>query len=156
MGLHRIGWFAVAGLLASCGGSSQAPALPPSYSAVSIVADGAKQTGPLGPGMLVSIYGTHLGPDATCIGKADPSKRETPSKLRPYQTPAERLVFPETLCECEVRVGGVAAGLLYVSPGQINFKIPQQIGMSGTVKIQVTHRGVRGPEAVVPLGGSIL
>ena len=156
MRFNRIGWITVAGLIGSCGGRNETPPVPPSYSAASIIADGAKQAGPLGPGMIVSIYGSHLGPDAPCVGQADPSKRETPSALRPYQTPAERLVFPETLCECEVRVGGVAAGMLYVSPGQINFKIPQQIGMSGTAKIQVTHRGARGPEAVVALGGSIL
>ena len=156
MGLNRIGRLALVGLLGSCGGGNQLPPVPPSYSAASIGADGAKQAGPLGPGMIVSIYGAHLGPDAPCIGKPDANKRETPSALRPSQTPAERMVFPEMLCDCEVRVGGVAAGLLYVSPGQINFKIPQQIGVSGTAKIQVTHRGSRGPEVVVPLGGSTL
>ena len=113
MRLNRIGWFAVVGLLGSCGGGNggnQLPPVPPSYSAASIGAAGAKQAGALGPCMIVSIYGAHLGPDAPCIGKPDANKRETPSALRPFQTPAELMVFPEMLCDCEVRVGGVAAG----------------------------------------------
>src|SRR5262249_43300997 len=39
----------------------------------------------LAPGMLVSIYGTGLGPREGCIGQADTKSREAPSPLRPDQ-----------------------------------------------------------------------
>lgn len=93
----------------------------------------------------MSIYGEHLGPEAACNGSADAHAREQPNPQRRNQTLIEIQVFPKKLCETEVRVGGVAAGLLYVQAAQINFKVPQEIGVQGTARVQVFHKGQSGP-----------
>lgn len=130
------------------------------YSASSIASSGTRRMGTqepalLAPGRIASIYGEHLGPETPCNGSADPVQRETPNPARPNQTPIETQVFPTKLCNTEVRVGGVPAGLLYVSAGQINFKVPQQTPIEGTAEVQVIVQGQPGPVAVVSLGNSV-
>lgn len=129
------------------------------YSPSSIVPNGAsrlgiQETASLAPGRVASVYGEHLGPETPCTGTADPAQRETPNRARPNQTQIETQVFPTTLCRTEVRVGGILAGLLYVSAGQINFKVPQQTPVEGTTEVQVFYQGHPGPVVVVPLGDS--
>jgi uncharacterized protein (TIGR03437 family) len=97
--------------------------------------------------MLVSIYGTDLGPQAGCIGQADTQKRETPSPLRPNQAPVETLIYPKELCSVQVFLGAMPSGLLYVQVGQINFKVPQEAAMEGTAPLRVVYQG-RGSAAV--------
>ncbi len=121
------------------------------YSAHTIVPSGATAPAPLAPGRIASIYGEHLGPATPCTGTADPLQRETPNPLRPNQTLIETQVFPISLCETEVHVGGASAGLLYVSAGQINFKVPQQTPVKGTTEIQVLFKNRPGPTVLVAL-----
>lgn len=102
--------------------------------------------------MLASVYGQGLGPVQACHGTPDPRRRETPNPRRPHQTPLELQVLPKRLCEVEVRVGGIAAGLIYVQARQINFKMPQEVGIEGSAELQVWHRGEPGPLVRVPLG----
>ncbi len=125
---------------------------PPEYSARTILPEGVKRQEALAPGMIVSVYGYHLGPRAGCVGKADPLRRETANALRPVQTALELAVFPKRLCDVEVRVGGVAAGLLYVQAMQINFQMPQGVGVTGVAAVRVGYEGRFGPAAVVKLG----
>jgi uncharacterized protein (TIGR03437 family) len=106
---------------------------------------------PLAPGRIASIYGLALGPEQPCHGSPDPARRESPSPLRPRQTAIETQVFPARLCDTEVQVGGVAAGLSYVSAGQTNFKVPQTIPIDGTTTIRVLHKKVAGPLVSLPL-----
>lgn len=123
----------------------------PVYSAASIAPSGAMGPAPLGPGRVASIYGQNLGPAEPCLGSPDPNRRETPSSLRPNQTPIEMQVFPVKLCDTEVQVGGVAAGLLYVSSVQINFKVPQTVQTQGETSIRVLYKGQAGPSVSIPL-----
>jgi hypothetical protein len=132
-------------------GVVQPEARTPAYSAQTIVPNGARDPGPLAPGMIASIYGERLGPDTPCSGSPVPGKLEAPNPLRPNQTTIERQAFPERLCETEVRVGGRPAGLLYVSARQINFNVPQQTAIEGTVEIQVSYSGRSGNAVTVPL-----
>ncbi len=97
--------------------------------------------------MIVSVYGYHLGPRAGCVGKADPLRRETANALRPVQTAVELAVFPKRLCDVEVRVGGVAAGLLYVQAMQINFQMPQGVGVTGVAAVVKLGSGQRTESA---------
>lgn len=127
---------------------------PPAYSARSILPSGASHPGPLAPGMLASIYGERLGPETACTGSADPRHRETPNSLRPNQTMVETQVFPKRLCDTEVRVGGVAAGLLYVQARQINFKVPQDVPVKGTTGVRVTYKGQSGPVVMMDLAST--
>ncbi len=119
----------------------------PVYSALTIVPSGSREAAPHAPGRLASIYGQHLGAGAACNGAADPRYRETPNPSRLNQTPIETQVFPKRLCDVMVRVNGVPAGLLYVAAGQINFKMPQETPVQGTVDVQVLYQGRSGPIA---------
>ncbi len=107
---------------------------------------------PLAPGMLFSIYGANLGPTSGCEGHADAQNRETPSPLRPRQSFVETLIYPKELCDTQVWIGGNPAGLLYVSAGQINFKVPQETPVQGTTDIRVIYKGQSSKNVAFPLG----
>ena len=107
----------------------------PIYTAASITPSGGRELVALAPGRVASIYGQNLGPAQPCNGAAEPNRQ----------------LFPAELCETVVRVGGVAAGLLYVSAGQINFKVPQSAQTQGQTNIQVLYKGQAGPSVLVPL-----
>jgi hypothetical protein len=113
----------------------------PFFEASRVQIPNSAETTPLGPGELVSVYGSHLGPAQFCQGHADPNLRETPNPLRQDVGWNNLLVFPKELCGVRVMVGGEPAGLLYVHRDQINFKVPQNVPLEGTVGLQIVHRG---------------
>lgn len=112
----------------------------PYFEASRVQIPNSAETTPLGPGELVSVYGSNLGPAQPCQGQADPDLRETPNPRLPDQVWDFLLVYPKELCGVRVLVGGEPAGLLYVHRDQINFKVPQSVPMEGTVGLQVVHR----------------
>lgn len=130
-------YLAPAALLAAASAFAQAPV----FEASKVQIPNSNDTTPLGPGELISIYGSRLGPAQPCQGQADPDLRETPNPLRKDVGWNNLLVFPKELCGVRVLVGGEPAGLLYVHRDQINFKVPQSVPMEGTVGLQVVHRG---------------
>ena len=107
---------------------------------------------PLAPGLLITIYGSRLGPQTGCQGYADTQHRETPSPLRPRQMFDETLIYPKTLCDTQVFVGDIPAGLLYVQDGQINFKVPQETRVEGTTEVRVVYKGQSSQAVKLPLG----
>lgn len=90
---------------------------------------------PLSPGMLVSIYGSHLGPALPCQIQGS---------------------FPKELCGVQVMMGEQAAGLLYVSERQINFKVPQESPVEGVAKLRVIYNGESSPVVMMPLGAEMV
>jgi hypothetical protein len=104
------------------------------------------------PGMLVSIYGTDLGPQVGCIGQADSKNRETPSPLRPEQSSVETLIYPKELCGVQVMVGDMPSGMLYVQAAQINFKVSQEAAMEGSAPVRVVYQGRSSAPAEMRLG----
>ena len=122
----------------------------PSFRAERILA--GDRSIPLAPGLILSIYGEHLGPATACEGHADQQMRETPSLLRPRQNYLDTLVYPKQLCDTQVLVGGMPAGLLYVSRRQINFKVPQEIGIEGNTTVQVIFKGQASLAVPMALG----
>jgi hypothetical protein len=100
---------------------------------------------------MATVYGANLGPAQACWGTADPGRRETPNPQRPNQTDVETKVFPAKLCDAEVQVGGIAAGLVYVSAGQINFKVPQTVLTKGDTTVVATYKDQAGPAVSIPL-----
>lgn len=64
----------------------------------------------LQPGQFLEIYGTGLAPSAFC-NQPIPNNGSYPLKA----------------CDVFVTAGGLASGLLYVSPGQINVKLPENL-----------------------------
>jgi hypothetical protein len=88
--------------------------------------------------MPVELYGQHLAPEPWC------GQNNTPAA--PY---------PLEVCGVRVMVGTSPAGLMYVGPGQINFKVPADAPAGGSAPVQVCVRGVCGaPVAVQVSSGS--
>jgi hypothetical protein len=112
---------------------------PPVFTASSVLPANARRAAALRPGMLVSIYGQHLGPAAGCTARAS------------FNEPVE-------LCASTVTVGGVKAGLLYVQDTQINLRVPLAVPTEGLVRFVVTHNGRRSRMVAVrfaPYGARI-
>ena len=144
----------LAPLIAAFANGQTSAVMPPAFSASTVLADGVNVPSPLAPGMIVSIYGSHLGPVMACNGSPEPTLRESPNPRRPNQTLVETQVFPKSLCEVVVRVGGIAAGLLHVRADQINFQVPQQAAVNGTTDIRVSYKGQSGPVITIGLSSS--
>jgi hypothetical protein len=106
----------------------------------------------LASGMLVSIYGADLGPQASCVGEAGTTKRETPSPPRQDQSSVETLIYPKELCGVQVLLGAMPAGLLYVQASQINFKVPQEAAMAGSAPLRVVYQGRSSAAVEMRLG----
>lgn len=81
---------------------------------------GANQ--PLARGTLVSLFGSQLAYSVTLAA-------ETP--------------LPTELDSTQVRIGGVAAPLVFTSWGQINFQVPNEVPL-GTTTVQVVRDGQAG------------
>jgi uncharacterized protein (TIGR03437 family) len=78
----------------------------------------------LTPGLLVSAFGSFLGPPLGVeLSSSDDASRETLSGV-------------------EVRVNEIAATILYASQSQINFVVPYRVGTSGRVIVEVYYQGV--------------
>lgn len=112
--------------------TADAAGVRPSFSRASVVSAASFHTDPeaddeaLGPGGLASIFGSGL------------SVAESAQ--------AVSLPLPRELAGVQVRVNGVAAPLLFVSPGQINFQIPFEL--SGSIAHLVVHTPAGDSETV--------
>jgi hypothetical protein len=84
----------------------------------------------LQPGTAIEIYGTNLGPSQWCGVQLPP--------VAP---------FPTEACGVTVTVGGIAIGLRYVGPKQINVDLPKELP-DGPAPVQVCFQNVCS-EAVV-------
>jgi hypothetical protein len=87
--------------------------------------------GPLKPGIEVSVYGQHLGPETGCTAGAGGWSEV------------------KQLCGTAVTVGGVAAALLYVQEKQINLRIPYNVPTEGMAPFVVTREGRASPAVAV-------
>jgi uncharacterized protein (TIGR03437 family) len=125
---------------------------PPTFEANAVVPSSGRHPVPLAPGLLISIYGSHLGPAVGCVGQVDTKHRETPSPQRPKQSDVETLIYPRQLCDVQVFVGGIASGLLYVQAKQINFKVPQETPIEGTTELRVVYKGQSSRPVTLLLG----
>ena len=109
----------------------------PTYSAASIVNAATQLPGALAPNTIATVYGTNLSWDTYAITAADLTGGS----------------LPQSAHGVSVFVGGLATSIFYVSPTQINFLVPYELG-SGSAKIFVARDGVRGPDATVQLNNS--
>ncbi len=81
-----------------------------------------RPTQALAPGTLVSLFGSQLAGQVA-------GATETP--------------LPQELAGTRVLIGGVAAPLVFVAPGQINFQVPFDMS-AGDTTVQVVRDGVEG------------
>ncbi len=85
------------------------------------VVDAASFDSPVGGGALVSLFGSQLAPEVAVAGS---------------------IPLPTTLANTSVLVNNVAAPLIFVSPGQINFQMPFEA--SRVTEVRVERQGQRG------------
>ncbi len=86
------------------------------------------ERGPVAPGSIVSLFG---------------------QKLAPSELLASSLPLPTTLNGVRVLVGGVAAPLFYVGPGQVNAQVPVELSGERQLQVVVETNGI--PSAPEPI-----
>jgi hypothetical protein len=94
-----------------------------------------KRPVPLAPGLILSIFGSNLGPAVGCQGEHDAQG-----------------IYQKKLCDTQVLVGGIPSGLLYVQASQINFKVPQETPIQGAAELLVVYQGRSSKAVPMPLG----
>ncbi len=112
-----------------------APAPRPSFPFEGIVNAASFADGPLAPGMIFSIFGVDLGPQAGRAGVID--------------SVTGRLI--DGLGDVAVLVDGRPAPLFFVSEEQINAQAPFDLEPGRDVAVEVMHQGVRSVAALVPV-----
>jgi uncharacterized protein (TIGR03437 family) len=93
--------------------------------------------GGLAPGTVLQLYGSNLSSEPVAAGK----------------TP-----LPVSLGGTSVQIGGVAAPLYYVAPGQINAQLPYELKAGNQYEVQVNVNGAVSspvPISVVPVSPGI-
>lgn len=107
------------------------------YSEGSIVNAASNAPGPLAPYTIASIYGKELAFSTRAVAQAD---------IRANQLPLE-------LDGVRVLIGGQVAPLYYVSPGQINFLVPYNLGAKFPTEanLVVARHGIAGPQVRIVL-----
>lgn len=108
----------------------------PSFSSTSIVSSASDDPASLTPNGLTTIYGTSLSYSTTAVSLEKLSVGS----------------LPTTLGGVRVVVGGLFAGLLYVSPTQINFLMPS-ILRPGSTMVSVAREGTYSQQTPIQLLG---
>ena len=103
----------------------------PAYSSAAVVNSATNTANALAPNAIASIYGTNLSFDTQAASRISPLS----------------YMLPDTLAGVRVYVAGIEASLYYVSPGQINFLIPNL--RAGDMSLYVTRQGVTGQHVTI-------
>ncbi len=106
----------------------------PSYATTGIVNAASYTADALAPNTIASIFGTNLSFNTKSLGAQDLVGGEMPTSLGGVT----------------VYISGVAAGIYYVSPTQINFLIPSAL-IPGVTKLAVVRESVAGPYVAITL-----
>jgi uncharacterized protein (TIGR03437 family) len=104
----------------------------PSYSAAGIVNAATQTAGPLAPNALATLYGSNLAFDTVAASTLAGGS------------------LPVSLDGVSLSVGNVAAPLLFVSPGQVNFIVPYNL-IAGQVNIYLARQNIAGPLVAIQL-----
>jgi uncharacterized protein (TIGR03437 family) len=103
----------------------------PTYTSASVVNSATNTADALAPNAIASIYGANLSFDTQAASGSFPL----------------HFMLPVTLAGVRVFVAGLETSLYYVSPGQINFVIPNL--RVGDMSLYVTRQGMAGPHVTV-------
>lgn len=106
---------------------------PPPPPTVSSVVSAASLQPQISPGELISIFGANIG---------------TPPISGQYNDAG---LYPASLGNTSVTIGGKPAPLLFVSTTQINAVVPFEVAGQKTVDVVVTHDDVAAPTVSVPI-----
>jgi uncharacterized protein (TIGR03437 family) len=106
----------------------------PAYSTESILNGADFTPAPFAPGSIVSIFGAHLSFGTEAFSLSNPKGN----------------MLPDYLADVRVYIDNLTTPLIYASPTQINFVVPNNL-LSGSVPVRVVRQGVTGPEAAITL-----
>lgn len=120
------------GSLAAEGGFQTAPA----YSAASIVNSATNLSGSLAPNTIVSLYGEHLSYATKALSAGEISNGRLPTVLAGTGV--------------RVLIANMPAYIYFVSPGQVNLLIPNNL-RPGRVGLRLVRDGLAGPEVFITL-----
>ena len=105
----------------------------PAYSAAGVVNAANYAPGPFAPNSVVTIFGSDLCSNTVCDKSGATASEVAGGTLPTFQG----------LAGVSVYVSNIAAPVLFVSPGQINFLIPTNL-LPGTAQVVVVKQGVNG------------
>jgi uncharacterized protein (TIGR03437 family) len=88
--------------------------------AIGGVSNGASFKGVFAPGMILSVFGSHLAPSTSS---------------------AASVPLPITMAGVAVTINGQAAPLYYISPGQLNIQIPYETAAGATATVTINNNG---------------
>ncbi|MBM3796894.1 MAG: hypothetical protein FJW31_23250 [Acidobacteria bacterium] len=104
----------------------------PSFTAAGVRHAASFVSGPLAPGLIVTIFGNSLGPADLTVA-----------------TLIAANAFPTEIAGTRVLFDGVAAPLLYVSANQLSTVVP--FAVRGSTRIEVEARGARSSPVMLPV-----
>lgn len=113
---------------------TQAGAIP-SFTAAGVLSAASFEAGAVAPGLIVTIFGSGLGPSTLTVATVDPVAR----------------IFPTDLAGTRVLFDGVAAPLLYVSATQLSTVTPFAVAGRQITRMEVETRGVRSQTVFLPV-----
>jgi len=106
----------------------------PSYTAAGVVQAATQTAGALAPNTLATIYGTNLSWTTQAVAAGDLVGGTLPTSIDGVTVYADNL-----LC-----------GLIFVSPGQINFLLPYEI-VGSSASLVIVRQGTGGPVVTIPM-----
>jgi uncharacterized protein (TIGR03437 family) len=131
-GAARSGAFTVAGQSFTV----RQPAASPTFTAAGIANAASFAGGLVAPGLIVTVFGSELGPDQLAPGELD----ETGTS------------FTSTLGGTRILFDGIPAPLLYASDRQVSAIVPFEA--AGTTSVVVEARGSRSAPVAVPVAAA--
>jgi uncharacterized protein (TIGR03437 family) len=106
----------------------------PFFTAAGVVQAATQTAGTLAPNSLVTIYGTNLSWTTQAVAVGDLRGGSLPTSLDGVNVYADNLL----------------SGLIFVSPGQINFLLPYEI-VGSSVSLMIVRQGFASPTVNIPL-----
>jgi uncharacterized protein (TIGR03437 family) len=92
----------------------------------------------LAPGLIVTVFGTMMGPE----------------KLASYALTPDRTAIATELAGTRVLFGGVPAPILYTSAGQLSAIVPYAVAGQSSTRLVVEYNGVRSNAVDLPVAAS--
>ncbi|MEZ5355142.1 MAG: BACON domain-containing carbohydrate-binding protein [Bryobacteraceae bacterium] len=130
-GAARTGLIAVAGQSYTVRQAAAAPA----FTAAGVVNAASFTAGAVSPGLIVTIFGTELGPDEIALAELNESGTGLATAIG-----GTRVLFD-----------GVASPVIYAVEGQVSVVVPFEVPVGGTSTMTIEARGARSRGLAIPV-----
>ncbi len=110
----------------------------PGFTAAGVLNAASFEGGAVAPGLIVTIFGSGLGPSTLTVATVDPVAR----------------AFPIDIADTRILFDGVAAPLIYVSARQIGAVTPFGVAGRQVTRMEVEVHGVRAQAVFIPVAAT--